>query len=261
MNEPPVTYDDTTGGGAGVRVVRINRPAKRNALNRETKELLASVLAESDADPAVRAIVLTGDERSFVAGTDLAEMATVTPTDHLVRNTGRVFTVLDELGTPVIAAVEGYAYGGGCELAMACDFVVAGESAKFGQPEIRVGLIPGAGGLSRLVQRAGRAHALRMVLTGEPVDAATARDLGIVSDIVADGCAVAVAVELAAGIAAAPPLNVRAIRKVARHAEAAPLNTAIELERTTFQLLFDTVDHAEGIQAFLGRRDAVYEGK
>ncbi|WP_430331179.1 enoyl-CoA hydratase-related protein [Rhodococcus sp. ACT016] len=261
MNEPPVTYEDLAGDGAGVRVVRINRPAKRNALDRATKELLAATLAESDADPAVRAIVLTGDQRSFVAGTDLAEMATVTPTDHLVLNTGRVFTVLDELGTPVVAAVEGYAYGGGCELAMACDFVVAGASATFGQPEIRVGLIPGAGGLSRLVQRAGRARALRMVLTGEPIDAVAAREVGIVSDIVDDGRAVEVAVELATAIAAAPPLNVRAIRKVARHAEAATLNTAMELERTTFQLLFDTADHSEGIEAFLGKRAAVYEGK
>lgn len=261
MNESPVTWEDRSGDGAGVRVVRINRPAKRNALNRETKELLAAVLTEADADPTVHAIVLTGDERAFVAGTDLAEMATVTPTDHLVSNTGRVFTVLDELGTPVIAAVEGYAYGGGCELAMACDFVVAGASAKFGQPEIRVGLIPGAGGLSRLVQRAGRARALRMVLTGEPIDADAAREVGIVSDIVDDGRAVEVAVELATAIAAAPPLNVRAIRKVARHAEAATLNTAIELERTTFQLLFDTADHSEGIDAFLSKRAAVYEGK
>ncbi|MCL2534143.1 MAG: enoyl-CoA hydratase-related protein [Nocardiaceae bacterium] len=261
MNEPPVKCEDLAGDGAGVRVVRINRPAKRNALDRATKELLAVTLTESDADPSVRAIVLTGDHRSFVAGTDLAEMATVTPTDHLVLNTGRVFTVLDELGTPVIAAVEGYAYGGGCELAMACDFVVAGASATFGQPEIRVGLIPGAGGLSRLVQRAGRARALRMVLTGEPIDAVTAREVGIVSDIVDDGRAVDVAIELATAVAAAPPLNVRAIRRVARHAEAATLNTAIELERTTFQLLFDTADHSEGIEAFLGKRAAVYEGK
>ena len=261
MNEPPVKCEDLAGDDAGVRVVRVNRPAKRNALDRATKELLAVTLTESDADPSVRAIVLTGDHRSFVAGTDLAEMATVTPTDHLVLNTGRVFTVLDELGTPVIAAVEGYAYGGGCELAMACDFVVAGASATFGQREIRVGLIPGAGGLSRLVQRAGRARALRMVLTGEPIDAVTAREVGIVSDIVDDGRAVDVAIELATAVAAAPPLNVRAIRRVARHAEAATLNTAIELERTTFQLLFDTADHSEGIEAFLGKRAAVYEGK
>lgn len=257
MTEPSVLSDDLDG----VRVLRVNRPAKRNALNLETKALLARELQRADADPAVGAIVLTGDERAFVAGTDIAEMAALTPTDHLVRETGRVFTVLDELGTPVIAAVEGYALGGGCELALACDFVVAGESARFGQPEIRVGLIPGAGGLSRLVQRAGRARALRMVLTGEPVTAAEAKEIGIVSDIVPDGQALAAASELAAAIAAQPPLNVRAIRKIARHAEAAPLGTAIELERTTFQLLFDTADHAEGIAAFLDKRTPSYEGK
>ncbi len=257
MSDSPVLAHDS----GAVRVIRINRPAKRNALNLEVKDLLSQHLQRADADPDVRAIVLTGDARAFVAGTDIAEMAELTPTDHLVRETGRVFTVLDELDTPVIAAVEGYALGGGCELAMACDFAVAGESAKFGQPEIRVGLIPGAGGLSRLVQRAGRARALRMALTGEPVTAADAKEIGIVSDVVPDGQALDAATAMATAIAAQPPLNVRAVRKIARHAEAAPLGTAIELERTTFQLLFDTADHAEGITAFLDKRAPRYEGR
>lgn len=257
MSESPVLIRDA----GAVRVITINRPAKRNALNLKTKALLAQALERADADPSVGAIVLTGDERAFVAGTDIAEMAGLAPTDHLVRETGRLFTVLDELGTTTIAAVEGYALGGGCELAMACDFVVAGQSAAFGQPEIRVGLIPGAGGLSRLVQRAGRARALRMVLTGEPVNAADAKEIGIVSDIVADGEALKAATRLATAISGQPPLNVRAIRKIARHAESAPLGTAIELERTTFQLLFDTADHAEGIAAFVAKRQPEYKGK
>ncbi|MBB5918226.1 enoyl-CoA hydratase/carnithine racemase [Nocardia transvalensis] len=256
-----VVHEDLTGDRAGVRVISIRRPRARNALDLATKDLLVQSLSAADEDPAVRAIVLTGDDGIFVAGTDLKEMGTFRPTDHLVRRTGQVFSVLDALGTPVVAAVEGYALGGGCELAMACDVVVAGASARFGQPEIRVGLIPGAGGLSRLVQRAGRSRALRLVLTGDHIDAETARDLGIVADIVPDGTALEAASALAARIARQPPLNVEAVRKVARHAENSPLHTAIELERTTFQLLFDTADHDEGIEAFLGKRTPNYEGR
>ncbi|WP_431950411.1 enoyl-CoA hydratase-related protein [Nocardia lijiangensis] len=260
MSEPSVLRSDLSGEHTGIRVLRISRPQARNALNSVTKTSLAEELSTADADPAVRAIVLTGNAGVFVAGTDLKEMSTYRPTDLFAQETGKVFSVLDELGTPVIAAVEGYAFGGGCELAMACDLVVAGASARFGQPEIRVGLIPGAGGLSRLVQRAGRARALRMVLTGEPIDAATAQQIGIVADIVPDGTALDAAVEIAATILRQPPLNVRAIRSIARHAENAPLNTAIALERTTFQMLFDTADHAEGIAAFLAKRTPTYEG-
>ncbi len=244
----------------GVRILRINRPDKRNALNLATKRALIAALTAADADPAVSVVVLAGAGDVFVAGTDIAEMAGLTPTDHLTQDTGAVFSVLDRLGKPVIAAVEGYALGGGCELAMACDIVVAGASARFGQPEIRVGLVPGAGGLSRLVQRAGRAQALRLALTGEPVTAQAAYQMGIVSEIVADGAAVPSAVELAAVIAAQPPLNVRTIRAVARHAEGAPLDTAIALERSMFQLTFDSDDHAEGLRAFLDRRNPVYQG-
>ncbi|MFD9663540.1 enoyl-CoA hydratase-related protein [Rhodococcus sp. NPDC059968] len=261
MNHESVVHEDLSGENAGIRIVRITRPAVRNALNLTTKALLVQELSDADADANVRAIVLTGDAGVFVAGTDLKEMFTFRPTDHLTYEPGRVFSVLDTLGTPVIAAVEGYALGGGCELAMACDLVVAGASAKFGQPEIRVGLIPGAGGLSRLVQRAGRARALRMVLTGEPVDAMTAQQLGIVSDVVADGATTEAAIAIAATIVKQPPLSIRSIRAVARHAENAPLATAIELERTSFQLLFDTADHSEGIAAFLDKRTPTYEGK
>jgi enoyl-CoA hydratase len=261
MNHESVVHEDLPGAHAGIRIVRICRPAARNALNRVTKDLLVQELSAADADPQVRAIVLTGDAGVFVSGTDLKEMNTFRPTDHLVFETGKLYSVVDALGTPVLAAVEGYAFGGGCELAMACDLVIAGASAKFGQPEIRVGLMPGAGGLSRLVQRAGRARALRMVLTGEPFDAVTAQQVGIVSDVVADGAALQAAIAIAAMIATQPALNVRAIRAVARHAENAPLTTAIALERTSFQLLFDTADHTEGIAAFLEKRPATYEGR
>ncbi|WP_063044337.1 enoyl-CoA hydratase-related protein [Nocardia pseudovaccinii] len=256
-----VVHEDLTGDQRGVRVIRISRPQARNALDTATKDLLMQMLSDADADPEVRAIVLTGTGGVFVAGTDLKQMKTLAPADHLVQRTGQMFSVLDALETPVVAAVEGYALGGGCELAMACDVVIAGASAQFGQPEIRVGLIPGAGGLSRLVQRAGRSRALHLVLTGDRIDATTAQELGIVADIVPDGTALGTSVELAARIAAQPPLQVQAIRRVARHAENSPLRTAIELERTTFQLLFDTADRSEGIQAFLDKRTPNYQGK
>ena len=259
--ESNVLVEDLDGAHAGVRVLRINRPQKRNALNLATKRDLAARLAEADDDPAVSVIVLTGSEAWFVAGSDIAEMATLAPTDHLTGDTGAVFSILDQLGTPTVAAVEGYALGGGCELAMACDIVVAGASARFGQPEIKVGLIPGAGGLSRLVQRCGRARALRMVLTGEPVGAAAACEMGIVSEVVDDGTALEVAVAIAGTIAGHPPLNVSAIRSIARHAEGSDLRTSIALERTTFQLLFDSADHSEGLKAFLDRRTPSYDGR
>ena len=261
MSGDDVVVTDLEADATGIRVIRINRPAKRNALNLEVKRELTAQLTAADRDPDVSVIVLTGSDGWFVAGTDIAEMATLRPTDHLTADTGGVFTALDQLGTPVIAAVEGYALGGGCELAMACDIVVAGASTKFGQPEIKVGLIPGAGGLSRLVQRAGRARALHAVLTGGMIDAATAQEMGIVSTIVADGTALDEAIAVATVVKSQPPINIRAIRMVSRHAEQAPLNTSIALERAMFQLMFDSADHSEGLTAFLERRTPEYEGR
>lgn len=258
MTARPVTVSDDD---LGVRTIRIDRPQARNALNLETKSMLVDALVEADANPAVRAVVLTGTAEVFVAGTDIKEMARLTPTDHLVRETGRVFDVLDALSVPTIAAVEGYALGGGCELAMACDLVVAGDSAQFGQPEIKVGLLPGAGGLSRLVQRAGRARALHLVLTGDMVVATEARDLGIVSQICTDGDAEQTALTTARAVAARAPLNVRAIRRIARTAENSPLSSSMSLERSLFQTIFDTVDHTEGLTAFLEKRQPEYTGR
>lgn len=258
MTAPSISYEDDD---FGVRTIRINRPEARNALNLETKNLLVDALCQARTDNAVVAVVLTGANGVFVAGTDIKELAELSPTDHLIHDTGRVFNAVDEMNKPMIAAVEGYALGGGCELAMACDLVIAGQSAKFGQPEIRVGLIPGAGGMSRLVKRAGRARALYLGLTGDLIDAAEARVDGLVSKVCADGEAEAVAIGLARSIAVKPQINVRAIRKIARTAESAPLSTSIDLERSMFQTIFDTVDHAEGLAAFLEKRDPSYQGK
>ncbi|MBV9538379.1 MAG: enoyl-CoA hydratase/isomerase family protein, partial [Acidisphaera sp.] len=155
----------------GIAVLTISRPERRNALNLEVKSRIADAVGRLSSDPAVRVVVLTGARGYFVAGTDLAEMAAMTPTQHAALGTGQVFQVLRDCPKILIAAVEGYALGGGCELALSCDMIVAGAGAKLGQPEIRVGIMPGAGGTQRLLRTIGKYRAMKLVLTGEPISA------------------------------------------------------------------------------------------
>jgi enoyl-CoA hydratase len=208
----------------------------------------------------VRVVILTGEGGVFVAGTDVAEMAGMTPTEHTLLATDQVFTTLRRCPKVLIAAIEGYALGGGCELALACDLIVAGESAKLGQPEIRMGIMPGAGGTQRLLRAVGKYRAMRMVLTGEPVDARDALGMGLLSDLVPDGTALERAMDLARTISRMPPLAVRAIKEVMQLGQDVPLETALQLERKAFQLLFATQDQKEGMNAFLGKRAATYSG-
>jgi enoyl-CoA hydratase len=245
----------------GVAVVTIDRPRRRNALNLEVKRLLTRAVLELGFDPAVRVIVLTGAGGYFVAGTDIDEMAAMTPTSHTLDATDQVFTTLRACRTLLIAAVEGYALGGGCELALACDLIVASEGASFGQPEIKVGIMPGAGGTQRLLRTIGKYRALRMMLTGEPIIARDAFACGLVSELCADGEALARAITLARTIAAMPPLAVRAILEVVQQGQDAPLETALLLERKAFQVLFDSNDQKEGMRAFLEKRPAQYQGR
>lgn len=245
----------------GVGVITIDRPHRRNALNLDVKHRLTQAVLALGADPAVRAIIVTGAGGYFVAGTDIDEMAAMTPTSHTLDATDQVFTTLRACRTLLIAAVEGYALGGGCELALACDLIVAAEGARFGQPEIKVGIMPGAGGTQRLLRTIGKYQALRMMLTGEPVSAHAAFACGLVSELCADGTALARATALAHTIAAMPPLAVRAILDVVQHGQDAPMDTALLLERKAFQLLFDTQDQKEGMRAFLEKRPAHYEGR
>jgi enoyl-CoA hydratase/carnithine racemase len=240
--------------GDGVAVVTINRPERRNALNLKIKQQLAEAVAALAADQAVRVIVLTGAGGTFVAGTDIAEMATMTPAQHNALQTDRVFTVLRECPKILIAAVEGYALGGGCELALCCDMIIAGAKAKFGQPEIRVGIMPGAGGTQRLLRAMGRYRAMKLILTGEAIVAADAFAMGMLSDVVPDGQALSRSMDLARTVAAMPQLSVRAIKEVIRLGQDVPLETALALERKAFVLLFDSADQKEGMQAFLEKR-------
>jgi len=244
-----------------VGIVTIQRPERRNALNLQVKTLVAEALQSLAADPAVAALVLTGDGGYFVAGTDIAEMVQMRPSDHVRLQTDAVFHVVRGLSKPVIAAVEGYALGGGCELALACDIVIAVDDAKFGQPEIKVGIMPGAGGTQRLLRSAGRYKALLWSLTGDMVPARDAYTANLVSELVPPGQALARAVAVAEAIADMPPLAVQSIREAMRLGGDVPLETALSLERRLFERLFDSSDQKEGMQAFLEKRRPVYRGE
>jgi enoyl-CoA hydratase len=245
----------------GVAVVTIDRPERRNALNLEVKSRIAEVVSELVAEDTVRVIVLTGSGGYFVAGTDIVEMATMTPTQHVTLGTDHVFNVLRRCPKPVIAALEGYALGGGCELALTCDMIIAGRSTKLGQPEIRVGIMPGAGGTQRLVRAMGKYRAMKMILTGEPVSAPDALTMGLLSEVVEDGQALPRALELAHTIVGMPPLAVRAIKEVVQLGQDVPLETALALERKSFVMLFDSADQKEGMSAFLEKRKPKFSGR
>ena len=244
----------------GVAVVTIDRPERRNALNLEVKRRIADEIATLADDDAVRVIVLTGSGGYFVAGSDIAEMATMTPTQHVAWATDHVFNIVRGCKKPLIAAIEGYALGGGCELALTCDMVIAGNSTQLGQPEIRVGIMPGAGGTQRLLRTIGKYRAMKMVLTGESVSAPDAFAMGLLSEIVEDGQALPRALELAKTIARMPPLAVRAIKEVMQLGQDAPLEMALALERKAFVMLFDSADQKEGMSAFLEKRKPQFKG-
>lgn len=244
-----------------VGIVTIQRPERRNALNLQVKQLLVDSLRALAANPAVAVIVLTGDGGYFVAGTDIAEMALMRPSDHVRLQTDEVFHVVRGLSKPVIAAVEGYALGGGCELALACDMVIAADDAQFGQPEIKVGIMPGAGGTQRLLRHAGRYKTLLWALTGDMVPAQEAYAAHLVSALVPPGEALNRAIAVAQRIAGMPPLAVQSIREAVRLGADVPLETALSLERRLFERLFDSQDQKEGMQAFMEKRRPQYQGR
>lgn len=246
---------------ADVALLRLNRPQARNALNDEVRQRLASHFQTLGADPAIRVIVLTGDSRCFAAGADLRDLSTSTAIGLYGRHSERYWEAIARCPKPVIAAVNGFALGGGCELAMHCDLIVAGESAQFAQPEIKVGVMPGAGGTQRLVRAVGKFQALRMLFTGCTVRAPEALAIGLVSEVAADGQALDRALELARQIAGLPPLALAQIKEVVLAGADLPLDQALALERKAFQLLFDSHDQKEGMRAFLEKRTAEYLGK
>lgn len=244
-----------------VGIVTINRPRQLNALSSAVLTELADALEAHDRDDEVRAIILTGGTEVFAAGADLKELRGQTPAAMLTSDRVSLFDRVRGISKPVIAAVSGYALGGGCEVAMLCDMIIASETARFGQPEINVGLMPGAGGTQRLARTIGKAKAMEMVLVGAPIDAQTAERLGLVNRVVPVAELLATAKTLAQQIASRPPLSVRLTKQAVLKAFELPLSEAVDYERKLFYLLFATEDAQEGISAFLEKRPPSFQGR
>ena len=244
-----------------VALVKLNRPEVRNALNLATRRLLAQEIGALGAEDAVRAIVVTGGDQVFAAGADITEMADATPIDMMLRNVQQYWEPIAACPKPLIAAVNGFALGGGCELAMHCDIIIAGPGARFGLPEVRIGIMPGAGGTQRLTRAVGKFQAMRMVLTGAMIPGDEAHRIGLASELVPDAEVLPTALKRADEIAALPPLSVRSIKEVVLAGEDAALDTALLLERKAMHVLFASQDRKEGMAAFLGKRKPTFEGR
>ena len=244
-----------------IAIIKINRPESKNALNTQVRQQLAHAFTELSFNENIHAIVLTGGEDVFAAGADLKEMATASAPEMMLRHTERYWNAIAQCPKPVIAAVNGYALGGGCELAMHSDIIIAGKGAIFGQPEIKVGLMPGAGGTQRLFRAVGKFHAMRMIMTGVMVPAEEAYLIGLVSQVTEDDQTIPTAIKMAQSLAKMPPIALQQIKEVALMSEDVPLNAGLTLERKSFQLLFSTEDKNEGIQAFIEKRKPSYQGK
>jgi enoyl-CoA hydratase len=243
-------------------MLTLDRPDARNALNFALLAELADALERFDGDGVTRAVVLTGaGDRAFAAGADITELADQTPERLRAEGQFEAWDRIAAVGVPMIAAVRGFALGGGCELAMSCDLIVAGDDARFGQPEIRIGVMPGAGGTQRLTRAVGASLAMEMVLTGRLIDASEALAAGLVSRVVPAADTVTAALEIADAIAGLPPLAVRAAKRAVRAASELPLAAGLRAEREAFFDLFATEDQREGMRAFMEKRPATWTGR
>lgn len=246
----------------GVALVTLNRPKVLNALDFALIAELTDALEALDRDRACRAIVITGaGDRAFAAGADIRELAVQTPASLLADDHFHRWERMKRVRTPLVAAVRGFALGGGCELAMTCDLLIAGEGAQFGQPEIRLGVMPGAGGTQRLTRAIGKAKAMEMVLTGRTMSATEAEAHGLVTRVVPDDEVISAALQLAATIAAMPPLAVIAAKEAVNRAEELGLEAGLDFERRSFYLLFASEDQTEGMAAFTEKRKPAWKGR
>jgi enoyl-CoA hydratase len=241
-------------------LLRINRPEAMNALNGGVMEELTQALEAFDRDPAVGAMVITGDDRAFAAGADIKEMAEATSVEMLLSDRIGRWDRLRRIHKPIIAAVSGWCLGGGNELAMACDMIVASETARFGQPEINLGVIPGAGGTQRLTRAVGKAVAMEVVLNNRTLTAEEALTLGLVNRVVPVEAYLDEALRLANEIAARAPLAVRLGKEAVNHAFESFLADGVADERRAFYFLFSTQDQKEGMQAFVSKRKPEWTG-
>ncbi len=244
-----------------VGIVTLNRPKELNALNTRLVGELAQALEEFDRDEAIRCIVITGaGEKAFAAGADIKEMVEKSPIDMLTGDFEHWLRI-KRIHTPLIAAVGGYALGGGCELAMTCDMIVASENARFGQPEILIGVIPGAGGTQRLTKTLGKYRTMEMVLTGAQISAQEMAAHGLVNRVVPKGEHLNEALKLAKTVAAQAPLAVRLGKEAVLAALETSLEEGLEIERKNFFLLFASEDMREGMRAFIEKRKAEFQGR
>jgi enoyl-CoA hydratase len=244
-----------------VGVVLMNGPKQLNALSGELMGAVVAALQELDADPEIRAIVLGGNERAFAAGADIAELAAGTPVSLYENRRIDQWDKIRDLRTPVVAAVSGFCLGGGCELALLCDLIVASETARFGQPEINLGVLPGAGGTQRLTRAVGKAIAMDMILTGRMLGAREALGLGLVARVVAREAWLDEAKRAAREIASKGPIAVRLAKEAIDQAFEAPLRVGVAFERRAFYLARASEDATEGLTAFIEKRPPVFEGR
>jgi len=244
-----------------IAILTLNRPAVLNAINNELMVELVSALESADADESVRVIILTGGQKAFAAGADIKEMSDESTVSILLKDRFATWDKVRRTKKPIIAAVSGYALGGGMELVMTCDIVVASETAQFGQPEINIGVIPGAGGTQRLTRLVGKYKAMEMILTGARITAAEAKAVGLVNKVVPPELCLDEAKALAQEIAQKSPLAVRLAKEAILKGFELPLNEALEFERKNFYMLFSSEDQKEGMKAFMEKRSAVFSGR
>jgi enoyl-CoA hydratase len=244
-----------------VATVQLNRPNVLNALSYELLAELVKAMEELDKDQDVRVILLTGSEKVFSAGADIREMSQATVVSLILERRFELWDKFRKTTKPIIAAVSGYCFGGGSELAMNCDLIIASETASFGQPEVNVGIMPGAGGSQRLTRVVGKHRAMEMILTGKPISAEEAHRIGLVNRVVPVESLMDEAKKLASDIAAKPPIAVRAAKEAILRAQDTTLEVGLEFERKSFFMLFATEDGKEGMKAFLEKRKPVFKGK
>lgn len=248
----------------GIATVRFDRPAKLNAINPEMIDELRRLVIDIRADPGARVVIFTGNGRAFCAGADIAALAKVVgPPDFMsfIESVQTAFNAIEDLDRPTVAAINGIAYGGGCEISLCCDFRIIAEDACIGVPEIKIGLLPGAGGTQRLPRMLPTAIAKQMIYTGEPLTAQQAFHHGLANEVAPAGQALEVAVQWARKLLRLPPVGLRCGKLLVDIASSAGLKTGIEAERQAMGLLYATEDRKEGLGAFLERREAKFTGR
>lgn len=245
----------------GVGVIRLNRPKALNALNSVVMGEVGAAFAELDADNTVHCLIITGNEKAFAAGADIKDMANATAVEMLTRDTISLWDRIRQVRKPIIAAVSGWCLGGGCELAMSCDMIVASDSAKFGQPEINIGVIPGAGGTQRLTHAVGKALAMELILTGRNFSADEALKYGLINKIAPVESYFDEALKLAREVAKKAPLAAQLAKETINKAYELSLTEGLSYERRSFYFLFASEDQKEGMDAFINKRDANWKGQ